>query len=304
MNFEEAIDLLGEDRTPNFCVYLDFPPDVVNPQRLFQVAANYITALQSLDAVLVKSIDSEIQTVLLLEEIKAGSLKIFLKQALSSIDDENLRNMEWKPQVGKYLVKAKHCLLRKLSENNGLPQKEQLKALSGELHRLARETEVKRLPVYRAPSVEELAEGAKNISEALRPLKDGETVFYVSDDGEAQLDASFIVVQEDITTLLAERTIENKVEMILMIRKPDFLGESRWEFRYQKRNLAASIEDEEWLEEFQKGEIDIRPGYALHVMMKEVVSYSSEGEVVEERRAIAKVIEVIKQSPPVQGRLI
>lgn len=102
-------------------------------------------------------------------------------------------------------------------------------------------------------------------------------------------------VQDDMSQRLAKNTIQNDVEMILMVRKPDFLGETKWDFRYQKRNLSASIEDQGWLEKFQKGKIDIRPGDALHVIMHESVSYSSEGEVIEESKEIIKVKEVIRQ---------
>jgi len=110
-----------------------------------------------------------------------------------------------------------------------------------------------------------------------------------------------MVVQEDIDKLLAANTIENNIEMILMVRKPDFLGETQWEFRYQKIKMSASIKDTTWLDSFHSGEIDIRPGDKLRVLMHESVSYSAEGEVVEERREINEVRAVIKQQKqPIQ----
>jgi len=107
MNYEQKLDMLDNDKKPNFCIYLDFPPNAKNPQRIFQTAANYISALQEMDSLLVSPIESQIRTVLLLEEMEIGSLKIWLKQFIDAIDDDALKNLDWKPSVGKYLVRRK-----------------------------------------------------------------------------------------------------------------------------------------------------------------------------------------------------
>ena len=203
--------------------------------------------------------------------------------------------MDWKPAVGRYLVKGKYLLLKACGETKTLPTEDKLGNIASELHELAKETGVRRLPVYKKISVSDIANEALVISDALKNLSENESITFISDDGEAKINSEFKVVQEDINRLLTANTIENNVEQILMVRKPDFLGETKWDFRYQKRNISASIEDLTWLEQFQRGEIDIRPGDALRVVMHESVSYSSDGEVIEEKRSISVVKSVIKQ---------
>ena len=295
MNAEEKNEIISDDKKPSFCVHIDFKPGLENPQRLFQTSANYIEALQSIDRLLISSIESDIKTVFLLEELEIGSLKIWLRSFLKIIDDDALKNLDWKPAVGRYLVKGKYLLLKACGETKTLPTEDKLVTIASELHELAKETGVRRLPVYKKISVSDIANEALVISDALKNLSENESITFISDDGEAKINSEFKVVQEDINRLLTANTIENNVEQILMVRKPDFLGETKWDFRYQKRNISASIEDLTWLEQFQRGEIDIRPGDALRVVMHESVSYSSDGEVIEEKRSISVVKSVIKQ---------
>ena len=135
----------------------------------------------------------------------------------------------------------------------------------------------------------------------MKTLDPGESISFDGDDGEAVIDAEFSVTDEDINNLLVDQTLENTSELIIMVRKPDFLGETKWDFRFNRRNLSVSIIDKDWLSQFQAGEIDIRPGDALRVRMKETVSYDSTGEVVDEQREIIQVIDVIRKKE--QGTL-
>ena len=48
--------------------------------------------------------------------------------------------------------------------------------------------------------------------------------------------------------------------MILAVKKPDYLGDSKWDLRHGKRPISARIEDGAWLRRFQSREVDVRPG--------------------------------------------
>jgi hypothetical protein len=60
------------DRPPkaDFAIVIDFARDEANPQRIFQAADALITAFQEFDRMLVKSIDSSIEPILILEDIE------------------------------------------------------------------------------------------------------------------------------------------------------------------------------------------------------------------------------------------
>ena len=71
-----------------------------------------IAGFEQLDETVTPSVDSKIESVLLLEDIEAGSITIWLKNILKAIPDEGLKDLEWKKAVGTYLLKAKYVALR------------------------------------------------------------------------------------------------------------------------------------------------------------------------------------------------
>lgn len=285
-------DLLPADKQPDFLLTINFPAGVKNPQRIFSVASDCIAALQACDRMLLKSFPTEIQPVFVLEQVESGSLKMWLRQFLEAVSDDALKGLDWRPVVGQYLVKGKYALMKYLEGKKELPDKACLTEISNKLHALAKETDALRLPAYSRVSEVAIAEQAKIISSALSRLEPGESISMDGDEGKAVIDADFLVTDEDINNILVDKVLENTSELFLMVRKPDFLGETKWEFRFNRRNMSVSISDKDWLANFQSGYIDIRPGDALHVKMKERVSYDSNGEVVEEDREVVKVLNV------------
>ena len=101
------------DRPPSadFAIVIEFVREEGSPQRVFRAADSLITAFQELDRSLVKSIDANIEPIMILEDIQAGSLKIWLRSGLQATEDQALKEINWKPQVGKYLVRAKYVVL-------------------------------------------------------------------------------------------------------------------------------------------------------------------------------------------------
>lgn len=301
MNDEQKLAALGPERTPDFCVKVDFPKGTRNPQRLLKSAAAYIDALNSLDSLLVSSIDTQIKPVFVLEELEAGSIKFWLKQILEAVNDNALENLDWKPAVGKYLVKAKYLVLKHLEGKPSLTDRGAIESIAKEISDAARETGVLMLPAYKAINAVALAYEAQNISESLKPLEKGDSITFLSDDGDSMLTQQLVITQEDITNLFAGEEISNDIIKILMVRRPDFLGETKWEFRYEKKPFTAKISDETWLNEYHAGNVDIRPGDALRVTLRETVTYDKNGEVIKEDRDILKVLGITK--PAIQGSL-
>lgn len=286
---------IPDDKRPDFLLTIHFKPGIKNPQRIFAAASECIESMQACDEMLLKSFRTSIKPVFLMEQVKDGSLCIWLKQFLESIDDDALKNLDWKPAVGKFLVKAKYYLLKKLEGKQSLPSREELTQISDGIHELAKETDVLKLPAYaRVPEID-IAQQLQVISRALARLEKGESISMSNDDGNAVIDAEFSVSENDVKDLLTSKTLENVSEMILMVRKPDFLGDSKWVFRFSKSTMSVSISDKDWLSDFQSGGIDIRPGDALYVSLKETVSYDLEGEVISEDREIVAVHSVIRK---------
>jgi hypothetical protein len=92
----------------------------------------------------------------------------------------------------------------------------------------------------------------------------------------------------------------NDDEMILKIKKPDFLGSSMWEFRHEGRPIEARISDTDWLNEFHETGAGVRPGGALRAIVRIEASYDLENEALPPRYTVLKVKEVLPppEKPP------
>lgn len=285
----------NQGHPPGFCITVHFERNTRQPGRIFQSAAAMIDALHSVDRLLTTSIDVKIEAVLILDDIESGSLRILLKQFLTAIDDDAVKKLDWKPAVGKYLLQAKHYLVRKLDEWEGLKDTTSLEIASRDIHHLAEQTGVLVMPAYRSLPPREIANSLRKISEAVTPLREGEAIDFDSDEGEGTVWPGVVITPEQIDEILTTESIETRTIRILMIRRPDFLGESMWEFKHEKRSYVAKILDEDWLSLFRSGFVDIRPGDALRVEVLERAAYDKRGEVINETRTILKVLAVIRQ---------
>ncbi len=91
--------------------------------------------------------------------------------------------------------------------------------------------------------------------------------------------------------------------MILIVKRPDFLGDARWEFRHGRQAIDAKILDGTWLADFHNDRIVLMPGDALRAMVRSLVRYGYDGELVDSKHEITKVLEVIHPLRSDQGGL-
>lgn len=73
-----------------------------------------------------------------------------------------------------------------------------------------------------------------------------------------------------------EQYLENIMDVELIIRKPDLIGNSRWGFILDKY-IEASIEDEDWLNNVRANNIKFGRGMRLPVKLKVVVKLDKNG---------------------------
>lgn len=103
---------MPEPPPADFAFEVDFKHGEGSPSRVFLAINDFIRGCEKLDAELAHTIDNNIETVLVLEDIEAGSIKVWLRNALRASEDDALKTLDWKPLVGKYLVRAKYVVLR------------------------------------------------------------------------------------------------------------------------------------------------------------------------------------------------
>ena len=123
---------------------------------------------------------------------------------------------------------------------------------------------------------------------------------YITADAEASFNIGFTFSPESLEELITRETITQKSVMILKVKRPDYLGDSMWEFRHEGHPFPAKIMHIAWLREFQERKFDVRPGDAIRALVQLDVHYGYDGEVVGTKRSILEVIEVVQNVAPLQ----
>ncbi|HNB26659.1 MAG TPA: hypothetical protein PLR41_06870 [Alphaproteobacteria bacterium] len=278
----------------DFAFEIDFKRGVGSASRVFSAVNDFIRGCERLDSELVQAIDSNIETVMVLEDIEAGSIKVWLRNILNATDDQALKDLDWKPAVGKYLVRAKYAVIRWIDDGS-TPRS--LPALAKEIQAIASETDVRHMPDYQAPTPKALIDAVRDFQRVKEELIPGDRATFTSLEGSVEMNLSVRWDLENIEAMAVKETLQFPVApMILAVKKPDYLGDSKWELRHGKKTISAKIEDTEWLARFQGRSIDVRPGDALKCDVQIEHLYGHDNELLSERYTIVRVTEVLVDS--------
>lgn len=281
----------------DFILKIDFEKGSRDPSRVFTSMSNLIETFQSIDSDLAKTIDVSISPMLILEDVETGSLKSYLRNILESIDDNAIKDFDWKKLVGSFLYKAKYKILDFLEDKNEIVSRTQIDSLQNDLLLLAEETNVRGLPGYAPIPTERLLNGIRKISSATKNLVGEDKVEYITKDGKVTFNKEFKYDSDFIESLLTREIISNKTEMVLKVKKPDYLGESMWEFKHGDHPLQAKIVHVDWLAKFQSRSFDLRPGDSIRAIVEIQVSYGFKNEVISTHHLVVEVKEIIPSNP-------
>jgi len=159
---------------------------------------------------------------------------------------------------------------------------------------LAEKTEVRWLPDYTPIPPRQLLEGMQKISQSLSYLTEGDRAKYITpNEPEAEFNLTFNIAPENIEELLAKETITAESEMILKVKKPDYLGESMWDMRHGTSIIQVRILEGDWLDKFQSRRIDIRPGDSIRAKVRTSHRYDFDGELISTYYDAVEILEVI-----------
>ncbi|WP_260706785.1 hypothetical protein [Edaphobacter flagellatus] len=279
----------------DFTITLDYTYGEGDATRIFRTAIGLINAFNRFDQELVRGFDVNLRSHLALERVEEGSLKILLKTVLQSVDDDALKSGDWKKILGTYLVSAKYLLLKYLEDKTAIDNDQKgLSQLSEEIQKEAQSTELKGIPIYAAPSRTLLVIEILEISVALQPLAPGDQVFFSAPSRPAvEFNKRLSVSQASVDALLTERLPSEPSEAVLLVKKPVFMGDSRWEFLYQGKAIEAKMLDAQWVEQYRKHRVDVPPGSSLLVTLKIEASYNAEEKAAMPKYFVLKVHRVV-----------
>jgi len=284
----------------DFSFTIEFKRGTGDPRRVFDAASELIAGFEALDGAVVSSIDSKTQTLMVLEDVQSGSLRVFLRNVLKRVDDEAIKSLDWRKGVGAALVKAKYLALEFLDNEDGSSSTALISLRDG-LQDLARETDIRHLPDY--PPIHEgrLVSSLDKIQDAKRLLAPGDRLTIETDERVYEVDLTKTWSPATAIDVPDTRETRSEGEVILGIRKPDLLGGSMWQFSHGKSTLSASVKDEEWLARLHRREVALYSGDSMRCRVSFTYVYDEDGQLLEQKTDILRVIEIIPAHAPQAG---
>jgi len=285
-------------------IRIEFERGSGDPSRVFRAMAGLIESTQLLDSHLALSIGANVRTSILLQDVEAASLKAKLKTVIEAIPDEAVKSGEVKKVIGHYLLKAKHKILDWCDGRDKISDRKELKMLESDLHALAEQTDIKMLPAYAPVDTESLLADINSVNSALNCLEKNDLATFKSPLGSSKYNQKLTISDEMVAELITRETLQSEGERILKVKKPDYLGKSKWDFKYGQHMIEAKVLDEKWLSKFQSNHHQLNPGDSLRVILREEVAYGYDNEIVHTEFEVVEVIEVILGMRGIQSSIL
>lgn len=277
-----------------FSIHIQYDRMDKSPERIFMGIAGIIESFKGIDNELVRCIDSDIESVLLLEDVESGSILLRLKNVVENIPDDALKSGDYKRLVGEYLCRAKYKILEFISRHDTISTEQEARDLESEIKDLAESTEVNALGCYSCPTRHSFMDALYNMSIAMNNFHERDSVsMELGKDSRVLVNKDFSLTKEQILDLCKGDTLENDMEILLQVRRPDFLGNMQWEFRHGENKIVAKIKDHEWMERFRSHQFNVSPGDSLKVKMHSVLTYGKSSELLDEKNTITEVLDVV-----------
>lgn len=278
----------------NYEIRIDFERHTPRPSRVFHTMSGLIETFDDLDRSLLFPFRFDVEPILLLEDVQSGSLKARLASVIRSADDEAIKNLDWKRFLGKYLVDAKYWIVKKLEGAKEINSRAQLLDITEKINRLAQDTDVLHLPAYQPVSARAVLYSIKRITKSLSFLKGSDEAEYITPNDIAEFNTSFEYREEMEETLLTDSTSVFVSQAVIKVKKPDFLGESMWEFKHQGHQVRAKMSDHNWLLSFQTNRVHVLPGDALRVTLETTTHLDEQGLEIGSHFRVLHVDEIIR----------
>jgi hypothetical protein len=284
---------MPDTRNAEFSFKIDFARGHGDPRRIFDAASLLIEGFSELDETLAASMHSQLETRTVLQDIQPGSLRVILRTILTDIDDQALKDGEYKKAIGPALVRAKHLALKALDSPAANAPKA-VEDLRAELQNEIAQTEIRHLPAYGPIHDAQLVGSLDKLQDAKRTLATNDKLTIETEDKVYEVDLTKTWSPAETIQTKGTTEKESTATVILTIKKADMLGDTMWQFTHGNANVFAPIKDFKWLQRFHDGKIPLHSGDALRCRVKFTYVFDEKNRMIDQKTEILKVLSVIK----------
>lgn len=215
----------------------------------FNNVSKLLLSINSLNNALCNCLNTQIETKIMLDSVESGSIKVFLRDTLSKIPDEEIRKFINSPKevikdkIADFIIKAKYKFLETLKNKPNLlvnSADEIIISTIQENGLSAYGYSIKKPAILKA--ISDISQNTKGFIMPPTMIFQGKAIAL---SGDYIFDPSEI---EGIT----EQTSEFQGSFI--IKKPDLAGTSKWTIIHGKA-IDVKIIDEDWRKKLQNHEV-------------------------------------------------
>lgn len=262
---------------------IEYQPGATGAIELLQGTAAVVDSLDRLDRVLLSSVDTALEPVSVVNDIRHGSLKLLLARVLRGVPDESIRTLEWREWIGTLLVQAKHRLLQRLDADGP-----ELSRSLSELERYYSKAP-RQLAGYRPPTVAATRAALDGVIQARRSLG-SHSVVVQTELGDVPLLAPPLA--EPAAVGEAAESITNSGTELFKVKQPDYLGDAQWSLLRGGRVVRARIAHQQWVERWRAREFELGPGDSLRARFEERIDYDGAGNEIDRQLTLIEVLAV------------
>lgn len=271
----------------------------------FSVMANLLEAQEKSSNLILSVMDSDAVVQQQLDFIQKGSLKVGIRNFLKSLKDDKIRENGWTYICREAIITAKNAIIEYIDDKKEINNKTDIENIRDAIVEKAKPV----LPPDQILLLESAGNGllASYIDISLEPYKKlspTQEIFYTNPDGETRKvnkNCSFnaLSIEEELSFV---ETIKN-IELVLLVKKPDYIGESQWDFQMvsgaNSYPLQGKILNKDWLKNFQDSSLPYMhmplPKDALRVIADlKIIKKSENDKNPKVTCQIHQVIEVLK----------
>jgi hypothetical protein len=299
--------IINNFKNDQYYIRFNFPKDGMIYQDYFSSIENVLNGFYNFEKEILKAFNSKIELEIYIEDIKQGSLKIYLKNKLKNLSDEDIDNFVDQPiktSIKFFLKKSRNKLISAL-------EKEDKKIIEGELitdlnEEIENFTKNNNFPNEKYLLFKNFKLIKNNIIKSCELIASGSyklenKIFYndTSDDikNEKQVkgmkiydNTSIIIIDDECDDFLKSININTCIYKLI---SPIFKEDCKWKFSDgDNKDFYCSVSDGEFLNKVKNREISIKDGdmYRVQVEIKTFVKKNK----IENERNILKVMEIIE----------
>lgn len=247
-----------------------FDADKTNPEKFFANVQNFFSGLSTLQNEVVSKCEPSYKVEYAIREISAASLLTkFIRTIIKPDEDEGeLPLADDTGNIDEYCDKVQDTLLNKfMQKKDDTIENVDMLEISKTILDIANKTGVAKKNNFKQPNIITILDSVKTLQKVANGM--GQDFSYIYNRNNKKIEVPRFYVDVDVERLVDEtlpKEIKTDFSKKLKIKQVDFLGNAKWQFKYDDvRTIEARILDEDWIEKFHSGNMKIGSGDFLKV---------------------------------------